>query len=166
MSYHTEEKYMVINTLKRSMIVGIVFLFLSTVCLSVLAKEGKPDLIVDSMSFSPYGDSGNARVAAATIKNIGDSDIKGTLYLRYIFTRMVFGFIPIIAIINTVPMSGGLKPGETAYWPLIYESELPKFGFFEFKCTVNPGKTIEESNYSNNDLAQDYFAFFGHWKQK
>jgi hypothetical protein len=127
-------------------------------------EAGKPDLIVNSMSFSPYGDSGKVRVAAATIKNIGDTKAIGTFYLKYTFTRTVFG---IIAYIDTVPMTiyGGLESGATAYWPLIYEYRLPKFGFFEFKCTVNPGGTIEESNYDNNILAQNYFAFLGHWKQ-
>jgi len=157
------------KTLKRSLIVGIVFLFLSTVCIPVLASEGKPsstgtgkpDLIVASMSFSPYGDSGI--VAAATIENIGDTKAAGTLYLEYTFSRLIFGTI---TNTDTVCMFGGLDPGEEAYWPLIYESELPKFGFFEFKCTVNPGGgAIEESNYDNNDLSQKYVAFLGHWKE-
>jgi hypothetical protein len=149
--------------LKRSLIVGIIFLFLSTTYIPVLASEGKPDLIVASMSFSPYGDSETEIVAAATIKNIGDTKATGTLYLEYTFSRLIFG-----TITNTdiVCMFGGLEPGEEAYWPLIYESELPKFGFFEFKCTVNPGGgAIEESNYDNNDLAQKYVAFLGQWKE-
>jgi hypothetical protein len=126
-----------------------------------VSSGGKPDLIVLNMGFAPYGDDGRRNVAYATIKNIGDVDIQGTLTLKYTFTRLVFGTI---AYINTRWMSGGLEPGEEAYWSLIYETELPKFGFFEFKCTVNPGGTIEESNYDNNDLSQDYFVFLGHWK--
>ena len=128
---------------------------------SVSSSGGKPDLIVKNMGFAPYGDGGTI-IACATVKNIGDADIQGELTLKYTFIRLVFRTI---AYIDTTWMSGGLAPGEEAYWPLIYEKELPKFGFFEFKCTVNPGKTIEESNYDNNDLAQKYVAFFGQWKE-
>ena len=147
--------------IKKGLGVIILLLFLSTTCLPIVnAGEGKPDLIVASMSFSPYGDSGI--VAAATIENIGDTKAAGTLYLEYTFSRLIFGTI---TNTDTVCMFGGLDPGEEAYWPLIYESELPKFGFFEFKCTVNPGGgAIEESNYDNNDLSQKYVAFLGHWK--
>jgi O-antigen/teichoic acid export membrane protein len=53
--------------LKRSLIVGIIFLFLSTTCIPVLASEGKPDLIVVSMGFVPYGDGEVVRVAFATV---------------------------------------------------------------------------------------------------
>jgi hypothetical protein len=147
---------------KKYIIGGIIIILVLSSIPAVNAGEGKPGLIVASMSFSPYGDSGTAIIAAATIKNIGDADIQGTLTLKYTFTRLVFRTI---AYIDTTWMSGGLAPGEEAYWPLIYEKELPKFGFFEFKCTVNPGKTIEESNYDNNDLAQKYVAFLGQWKE-
>jgi hypothetical protein len=153
------------NILKGSIIVGIVMLFLSTACLPVLASDRKPDLIVESIGFVPHGDGPfPPQIAAAEIKNVGDATAFGTIYLKYTFTRKFFGTI---AQIDTIPMfQGGLEPGRTVDYFLIYEYELPKFGFFQFKCTVNPGRTIEESNYSNNDLAQNYLAFFGNWKQK
>jgi len=159
------------NTLKRSLIVGIIFLFLSTTCIPVLASEGKPsstgtgkpDLIVSFIGFVPYGDNG-PDVAAASMTNIGDVMAVGTFYLTYTVTRLISRTV---VRTDTVPMSlyPGLEPGAQAGWDLIYESRLPKFGFFEFKCTVNPGKTMEESNYDNNDLAQKYVAFLGQWKE-
>jgi hypothetical protein len=148
--------------IKKGLGVIVLLLFLSTTCLPIVnASEGKPDLIVLRMGFAPYGDNGRENKAYATIKNIGDVDIQGTLTLKYTFTRLLFGTI---AYIDTAWMSGSVAIGEEVYWGLIYEDELPKFGFFEFKCTVNPGGTIEESNYDNNDLSQKYVAFFGHWK--
>jgi hypothetical protein len=125
---------------------------------------GKPDLIVLNMGFAPYGDNGRDMVACATIKNIGDLKVVEDLYLKYTFTRLIY---KTITNIDTTWMyiGGGLKPGAEVYWSLIYEGELPKFGFFEFKCTINPNKTIEESNYDNNELSQKYLAFLGHWKE-
>ena len=148
--------------MRKKLIIGVIItlLVLSSTPV-VIGSEGKPDLIVEVIGFAPHGDSGTRNIAFATIKNIGDADIQGELTLKYTFIRLVFGTI---ARIDTVPMSGGLKPGDFVSWTLIYESRLPKFGFFEFKCTVNPGGTIEESNYDNNDLAQKYVAILGHWK--
>jgi len=147
--------------MRKKLIIGVIITVLVlSITPVVIGSEGKPDLIVSFIGFVPYGDSGR-NIAFATIKNIGDADIQGELTLKYTFIRLVFGTI---ARIDTVPMSGGLKPGDFVSWTLIYESRLPKFGFFEFKCTVNPGRTIEESNYDNNDLAQKYVAILGHWK--
>jgi hypothetical protein len=76
---------------------------------------------------------------------------------------MLFGTI---AYIDTVWVSqGGLEPGKYIVFYMIYEYRLPKFGFFEFKCTANPGGAVEESNYDNNDLSQKYVAFLGQWKE-
>ena len=38
------------NILKRSLLVGIVFLFLSTTCIPVLANEGKPNSIIGDIN--------------------------------------------------------------------------------------------------------------------
>jgi len=137
------------SILKRGLILFFVFCFLASIGFPALANEGKPDLIVDSMGFTTYGDSGWQRISAATIKNIGDVNAEGIIYVKYTFTQMFLGIIPIRIVRTDINFA--------------YESGLPKFGFFEFKCTVNPEKTIVEDNYSNNDLAQDYIAIFGHW---
>ena len=44
------------NMLRKSLVIGIILLFLSTICLPVLASEGQPDLIIINMGFTPYGD--------------------------------------------------------------------------------------------------------------
>ena len=134
----------------------------------VVKADGKPDLIIISMGFAPYGDPGIEYISYATVKNIGDAPANGIIYGEYTFTRMFFGMIPIKVVrtgTNWVVRDGGLQPQDYIFIDFIYESELPKFGFFQFKCTVNPGRTIEESNYSNNALTQKYIAVFGHWIQ-
>jgi hypothetical protein len=151
--------------IKKGLGVIVLLLFLSTTCLPIVnASEGKPDLIVLNMGFAPYGDNGRDMVACATIKNIGEVNTAGTFYLKYTFTRLIYKTITNIDT-KWMWIEGGLEPGREAYWSLIYEERLPKFGFFEFKCTVNPGKTMDESNYDNNDLSQKYLAFFGQWRE-
>ena len=148
---------------RKCLAIGIILLFLATTCIPVLASEGKPDLIVVSMGFVPYGEGQTKRVAYATVKNVGDAEAFGTIYLKYIFKRMLFGTI---SYIDTVwVFQGGLEPGEYIVFYMIYEYRLPKFGFFNFKCTANPTMTIDESNSDNNDLSQNYVAILGQWKE-
>ena len=154
---------------KKIFIGGILTLLVLSSMPIVVGSEEKPDLIVDGMGFAPYGDSGLEDISYATIKNIGDVEAKGTIYLRYTFTRMLFGIIPIKIVqsdTDSIYSQGGVEPEHTIDFFLIYEFELPKFGFFKFKCTVNPGKTMEESNYDNNDLSKDYVAFLGIWIER
>jgi len=153
------------NPLKRSIIVGIVFLFLSTACLPVLANEELPDLIIEQIGFVPYGDGGED-VAYMVIKNIGNAKSQEEISYKYTFTQMLFGIIPIRIVrthTDSMIYEGGLGPQETCSGALIYENELPKFGIFKFSCTVNPDLTNQESNYDNNDLSQKYIAFLGQW---
>ncbi len=145
------------KTLKGSLIVGIIFLFCSTTCLPVLASEGKPDLIIESMGFVLY----DKRVTYATVKNVGDAEAFGTIYLKCTFTRMFFDTISYIDIVWISPVV--LEPGDDVVFYLIYEYRLPKLGFFNFKCSLHPELTIEESNSDNNDLIQNYIVISGHW---
>ncbi len=145
------------KTLKRSLIVGIIALFLSTSCLPVLASEGKPDLIIESMGFLLY----DKPLTYATVKNVGDAEAFGTIYLKCSFTRMFFNTFSCIDTVWTIPRV--VEPGDHFVFHLIYEDELPKFGFFTFKCSLHPELTIEESNSDNNDLIQNYIAISGHW---
>lgn len=154
------------KTLKRSLIVGIIVLFLSTTCIPVLASEGKPDLIITHIGFASIGDAPLRDVARASIQNIGTEKAEGNIYVKYTFIRLLFGVIPIkVAQTGTkfVFRDGGLQPQDFTYVNCIYEEDLPKFGIFELKCIINPGRTIEESNYDNNDLSQKFIAFFGQW---
>jgi hypothetical protein len=150
--------------IKKGLGVIVLILFLSTTCLPIVnASEGKPDLIVQQMGFARDEET-PVFVSYAIIKNIGDLKVVEDLYLKYTFTRLIY---KTITNIDTTWMwiGGGLEPGEEVHWDLISDYRLPKFGFFEFKCTVNPDKIIEESNYDNNDLSQKYIAFLGQWRE-
>jgi hypothetical protein len=153
--------------IKKGLGVIILLLFLSTTCLPIVnASEGKPDLIIELIGFAPTGDAQLEDVAFSTIRNIGSAKAVGSIEVKYTFIRMLFGIIPIKIAqtgAHSVTVGGGLQPQQFTYVEFIYEDELPKFGIFELKCTVNPGKTIEESNYDNNDLSQKYVAFLGKW---
>ena len=155
------------NPLKRSLIVGIVFLFLSTTCIPVLASEEKPDLIVSMVGYGPKAEYQPSRYYAV-IKNVGNATLWDKEYtLLYEFTRMVLNKIPITVLHDYTwcHLYGGLEPGDYLDFGLmVHPRDLPKFGFFEYKCTINPMKSIEESNYDNNYLAQKYIVFFGIWK--
>ena len=155
------KKPMSMNTLKRNLIIGIIFLFLSAACLPVLASEGKPDLIIEDMGFAPH--NGIKKVFYTTIKNIGDAKAYG-IQVQYTFIRMLFGIIPIKNVFAGVAYhTQVVSPQNTTDFFLISTLALPKIGFFEIDCTVNPEKIIEESNYDNNNLTMNYIALFGFW---
>jgi len=144
----------------------ILLLFLSTTCIPVLASEGKPDLIVSMIGYGPKDIHYPSRYYAV-VENIGNATLWNKEYtLLYVFTRMVFKKIPITVLHDyTWCYLSRLAPGEQLDFELMVEPrDLPKFGYFEYKCIINPNKSLEESNYGNNDLSQDYFVFLGHWK--
>ena len=152
------------KTLKRSLIFGIIMLFLSTVCLPVLASEEKPDLIVEQIGIA--WDSQFNDLVYATIRNIGNKTTSDEISLRYTIIRMLFGVLP-IRIVRTDKIScsyeGGLNPGDFLCFTLSMQNDLPKFGIFRVSATVNPDLTNEESNYDNNDLSQKFIALLGQW---
>ena len=154
------------NTLKRSLIVGIVFLFLSTTCIPVLASEGKPDLIVENITIEP-GSMIFTEVCYCTIKNIGDAPTGDVIEVKLIVKRKPFGIFPPLFTVYTGSgehyIGGPLNPGVSTQLTLVDCELLPTFGFFQFKCIVNPGLKIEESDYDNNDHSQNFFTAFGIW---
>jgi len=104
------------NPLKRSLIVGIILLFLSTVCLPVLASEGKPDLIIEDMviysAHNPLEENFNCLV-----KNIGNTS---TPYYKSIDIAVtlrwkILNILPFIKIRGFTggSTSSGLEPGES-----------------------------------------------------
>jgi len=147
--------------MKRTIIVGIVFLFLSTTCLPVLASEGKPDLIVDGIGRVPEPDY-NLYSIVVNIKNIGNETANGTFSVHYDVKRLLF-FGRIVHSVTRELDLHELKPVEVHQHCFGLQSQVfPAFGiFFELNCTVNPEKTIEESNYDNNNLVIRYFNLFG-----
>jgi len=154
---------------RKCLAIGIIVLFLSTTCIPVLASEGKPDLVITDISISP-GSMIGTHVCDCTIKNIGNSSTGDLIEIRIIVKRKPLGiFPPLFTVFSrsiTFWVGGGLEPGESIPLPVIDDCNLPSFGFFKFSCTVNPGRTIEESNYDNNDLAEKYIAFLGIWIER
>jgi hypothetical protein len=148
------------NPLKRSLIIGIVFLFLSTTCIPVLASEGKPDLIVSGIYYGTIGDVQDVHVVGGMIKNIGDANAIGNIDVSYTIRRLP----SLISVRSgTIHGYGGIVPGTEIDFTIGDTHGLPKFGFFRVTCEVNPGRTINESNYDNNKGSQNFLVLFGVW---
>ena len=148
------------KTFKQSVIVGIIMLFLSIACLPVLASEGKPDLIVESINIVPSGDSGFEFDSIAEIKNIGNSDAIGSVEVYYAFHRLI---LLQTVFSDSCSDSIRLAPNESTVVTLTGMQNLPHFGFFIFFCHVNINHGIEESNYNNNRLSKVCMAIVGQW---
>lgn len=129
------------NPLKRSLIVGIVFLFLSTACLPVLANEEKPDLIIEDIVIGP-GDTPYEQELSCRVKNIGNASTPSDKFIDITVTVRwkTFGLLPLIPIREFTGSIGGssLAPGETIDIGFAGTDRLPMFGFYQFSCTVNP----------------------------
>jgi hypothetical protein len=145
------------NTLKRSLIVGIVFLFLSTTCIPVLAGEGLPDLSIERFDFVPVGDPQINTYATVKVKNIGDVGVD-TYQVSYSVRRLVL--LKTVAS-NIYTDINELDPGQSTSDSLIDTRELPKFGLFRFTCNII--SDYEESNYDNNLLVVNCLAIAGIW---
>ena len=147
------------NTLKRSLIVGIVFLFLSTACQSILASEGKPDFVIAEIS--PYcHDIPVATDVACWVVDIGNATAYGSITIHASITWMFLGRFPIVQIrwFNySEEYDHGFPTGVRIPFQFAPISKIPKFGSYRFDCTVNPNQTLEESNYTNNDCTVTYF---------
>jgi subtilase family serine protease len=153
------------NILKRSLIIGIVFLILSMVSLPVLAQEGKPDLIITNISQDTYdGDFGVYHYVSVEVQNIGNGTANGSKLQFHVCTqRLIFGILPLksVSIEESSHIHFDMPPGfKSDFWigytPTLFG--IP-FGFYKLNCTVNPNKTIEESNYTNNFIEKRFFFF-------
>jgi len=158
------------NTLKRSLIVGIIVLFLSTACLHVVTGEEKPDLIIEDLlilpGHHPYEEEFRCRV-----KNVGDAstlsdkDLDISVTVRW----KTFGLLPLIPVREFIGGTGGssLAPGEIKDIPFATTYRMPLFGFYTFYCTVDPEHKIDESNNQNNVYTETVLfilqAAFGSW---
>jgi len=155
--------------LKRSLIVCIVFLFLSTACLPVLASEEKPDLIIENIFLWPSNTPYEYHFEYS-LRNIGDvatpyywSEIEISVKIYW----LVFQTIPLLRIksYTSTDYLDTIRPGETINITFVSCDALPKFGSYRFSLTVNPSKIIEESDYDNNKCSEDWKVFLGQWKE-
>ena len=162
------------NTLKRSIIVGIVMLFLSITCLPVLANEGKPDLTIEEIYVyvSPGGGRGlpwEREYIRCNFSNIGEGDVteEDIIQFQIVVEKLLFNKIPIREIMNICThgyaVHNGLEPGRTYYETLTSHYILAFPGYMKFKCRINPNSLIEEANYDNNYCEKTFFAFIG-WR--
>ena len=163
-----EEISMGKNPLKRSLIVGIIMLFVSTACLPVLANEEKPDLVIENIFRWP-NDTPFEYEFKCTIKNIGDDPIwQGDYWINVRVYWMLFGHIPLIRIkSHTVKAHiGGLIFGNKTCNLTVQSCEtLPKFGTYRIFLEINPTLIIDESNYDNNKYSEDWKVFLWDWKE-
>jgi hypothetical protein len=164
---------MIKNNLNKSIIVGIVFLFLSFVILPVIAQEkpvyeakpvndGLPDWTIDDIYIGMSGhDPGpDYQTLFCQFRNSGDAPVP-EIYYRVVVKHMRFGIIP-ISTITTQSYNGyfvpPLPPGKTFTGGLPTDNHgYPLFGFVRFEVTVNPDHTMAESNYGNNRYNETFF---------
>jgi hypothetical protein len=147
------------TSLKRCLFVSIIFLFLSTISVPVFACEGKPDFVI--VNISPYcHDIPVATHVACWVVDIGNATAYGSITIDASITWMFLGRVPIVQLRSfhyNEDYDYGFPTGVKIPFQFAPISKIPKFGCFRFDCTVNPNKTIEESNYSNNDCTVTYF---------
>ena len=167
------EKY-VGKTLRRSLIVGIIMLFLSSMCLPVLATEELPDLAIEEIYVyvSPGGGRGppwEREYIRCNFSNIGDEIVneEDIIQFHIVVEKLLFNKIPIREIMNVVThgyaIHNGLEPGRTVHETLTSHYILALPGYMKFKCTINPNNLIEESKYDNNYCERTFFGYIG-WR--
>jgi hypothetical protein len=127
--------------------------------------NGKPDLIVTNVWFEwnpwlwgqPF-----FHWIGVTIKNIGDAkvdeneDINISLIVKkWLFVRLET---------YDITIKGGLESGDSKKSRLDYVVN-PNYspGFYKFESYMNPYKTINESNYLNNDYSERNFYLLFVW---
>ena len=163
MVLYSTENGLELGLLKKCLSVGIILLFLSIVCLPVLANEEKPDLIATNIFQSTYhGDFGVFHSVVVEVQNIGNATANGSkLQFHVAIQRLLLGIFPLksIFIEKSSPIQFDMPPGFQFDFPIDYTPTLfgIPFGFYKLNCTVNPNKTIEESNYTNNFIEIKYF---------
>ncbi len=146
----------------KCLVVGIVLLFFSTVCLPVLASEEKPDLVATDIFQHTDTEFEVVHYIGVEVQNIGNATANGSrLHFHVASQRLLFGRLPLksVSIEESSPVSFDMPPGFTFDFPIDYTPTLfgIPFGFYKLNCTVNPHRTIEESNYDNNFIEMKYF---------
>ncbi|MBU0497819.1 MAG: hypothetical protein KKG04_07690 [Candidatus Thermoplasmatota archaeon] len=130
--------------------------------------EGLPDLIIEDIILSGADPPGSIYFYAL-VKNSGDETTDEYIEMNILVTRQFLGIFPTEVIISDETeffVDGGIKPGKTIKLNLLHNSALPDFGFYRFRCTVNPNKTIQEYRYYNNGYSELQFTIFDLWFSK
>jgi len=148
--------------IRKCLAVCIFLLFLSIVCLPILAGEGKPDLVVTNIFQFTDHSFEVTHYISVEVQNIGNATANGSkLQFHVAAQRLLFGILPLksISLEESSPIHFDMPPGFKFDFPIDYAPTLfgIPFGFYKLNCTVNPHKTIEESNYDNNFIEKKYF---------
>ncbi|MCU0849730.1 MAG: hypothetical protein MUC80_00455 [Candidatus Thermoplasmatota archaeon] len=133
---------------------------------SSLSNDDKPDLVIEDI-FLWSSNEPDKYVFKYSLRNIGTIPIYSfELVINHKIQWLLFGRIPLFTIDAHTQTGnlGSLLPGETFNHTFISCDSLPKFGSYRFTLTVNPNKTIDESDYSNNKYSEDWTTFLGQWK--
>ena len=126
--------------------------------------SGKPDLIIDNIIIRTGSFPGD-QIFYCKVKNIGDAKTEGDIEIQTT-VKLMFFRIPLIKVFSELVLfgiGGHLYPGESVELSIVTDDDLPKFGFYQFSCTVNPNQVIDESAYSNNHYSESFRVFFGRW---
>ncbi len=82
--------------MRKGMAVGIILLFLSIVCLPVLANEGKPDLVPTNIYVYIYNEFSPPRYSLIVdVENHGNTSVNGSIQFRITAQRLLFGILPL-----------------------------------------------------------------------
>jgi hypothetical protein len=133
---------------------------------SSLGNDDKPDLVIEDIFLWSSNEPGKYEFDYS-LQNIGSIPIYFfDLVIHHKIQWLLFGRIPLFTI-DAHTQTGNLEvliPGKPFNNTFISCDSLPKFGSYRFTLTVNPNKTIDESDYSNNKYSEDWTAFLGQWK--
>lgn len=141
------------NNLKRSLIISIIFLLLSTSSLPMVnAREEKPDLkIIDLIGC--LSSKGGSIGVSVTFTNVGKIPIpEGTLTLCNLKVKTLF--LPLTICIKWSSTGESLYPDKNG--DMIFPIYAPIFGIYRCYTEIDPFNLIEESN-ENNNIAWAYF---------
>ena len=119
-----------------------------------LVKEGKADLIIGKIEIHSGDAPTTVQAIVCWVNNIGDAPTSGNIEVHLTIKRLIFGIIPygnFNANDDFVIQPGGVR--------IFAFHDIPDpVGIFKFIFTVNPDKSIEESDYSNNRRTAIYLV--------
>ena len=128
-------------------------------------NSGKPDLIITNLWFSYngfYPFPPCTHYIGVTVKNIGDEKVEEDENITITIIVKKWFFIKVENY--KIEIKGGLEPGKRKKSPnsAICDSDYVP-GFYKFECYVNPYKTIDESDYLNNDFKERTLYLLAFW---
>ena len=152
---------------RKYLAIGIILLFISmtiapTINFQVvkasndddLVEEGKADLAIGKIEIYSGDAPTSVQGIVCWINNIGDAPTSGTIEVHLTIRRLIFGILPYGNFNDNDDFV--IQPGGVRIFDF---PDVPDpIGIFKFIFTVNPDKSIEESDYSNNRRTAIYLV--------